>query len=368
MKGMKSTKGEGSEILIVIALIVGIIAFLLIFGGSLGLGNIGAGLGGFGGTALPAQTYSDNVVSVQNKLVSDSTPFNGQQTSIEFTVGNNGQGSVENVEVVLEPPTGFSSVLTCGKQSTCKFNLEEGEEIDVLIKLTADPTISQIIASDVKYSVKYPYSGEREAHIPIVKTRSDLPRGQSFFVSSPSIGPVEARIGTPPSRPTINGGSSVYALDGIDFEVKFDISRVGGGLFSSVAPIELNKDQLKITGTNLQIGFCDKIDEKTGTLKDADGFEIPFSVTCDFRPTASASQVTDGVIKVEFNYDYKLSFSDSFTIHPREVKEIDTGTTEGIEGEEGIEAVDVVGDGADPVENIGSDGQQGKGKSVFTGN
>ena len=360
---MKGMKGEGEAIILVIALIVGIIAFLLIFSG----GIFGGGGFIFGSTALPTQSFSDNVVSVNNKLISDQTPFDGQQTSIEFSVRNNGQGTVKGVEVVLEPPTGFTSSMTCGKQTSCKFDLEEGDEIDVVIKLIANEGISQIVNSDIKYSVRYPYTGEREAHIPIVKDRRDLPRGQSFFVSDPSIGPIEARIGTPPSRPTINGGSAVYALDDIDFEIKFDISRIGGGFFSNVAPIELNDNQLKISGTNVDLVFCDKVDETSGNLKEADGFEIPFSITCDFKPTATEQPVTDGRILIEYSYDYRLSFSDSFTIRPREVKEIETETSEGTDetGGDGFDTTDLIGgDSEEPVTeegpgNPGSIGQVG---------
>lgn len=327
-------KGQGGAIAVVIIVVV-LIGVFVYFSQAGGISLPG------GGVATKPITYSNDVITVTDKFVSDKTPRDGQKTTIDFVVRNNGRGEVENVKIKLEPTTGFASTVKCGDAAAgsneCTVNLEEGDATDVLITLQADiKGINQIIPSNVRYSVSYTYSGEREAHIPIVADRDNLPKGQTFFTGDSTIGPLQISFTTPPARPTSDGGAAVYALAGTlqaSFPLEFRVENVGGGGVAKVEKVFLKGDQLTIeTSANLQIEDCDKVDAQTKSLvkkedpveKEKSGEEVPLDVECSFLPTLSGGEVADGVVKVKLNnYNYKISMSDTFHILPKDLRGID---------------------------------------------
>lgn len=363
-------KGQAA-LLIIVLIVVGIVA-LFYFSGSSGFSLASLGFTGQG------IVYSNDVIQVTDKLVSDNQPYDGETTSIEFTVKNAGKGPIDGkngrgpVEVSLEPPTGFTSIMKCGDKPSCKFTMDEGEAVDVTISLTAQKGVTQIIPVDVRYSVKFPYSGEREAHIPIVKDKNSLPKGQSFFVGDSTYGPIQVSVTPPDSRTTPNGGSAIYAVDNpsvtTPVKMQFSVSNVGNGGAGLVRPVFMQGDDLKLVLRNLAIQHCDKIDENTGALKvqvsgsgsstqvsdstsgsqtqdqnsaspptvpttqqssssqtPTIGQKVPFDVTCTFLPKA-ASDFTDGVMGFQYKYTYEISFLDQFEILPTNVPKIQNPT------------------------------------------
>lgn len=324
-------KGDsGAAILVVVLIIVGLVALFLYFGGQ-------GSLSFFGFTNLQPIVYSNDVVTVSDNFVSDKVPYEGQRTTIEFTVRNNGKGIMDGkngkgpVEVSLDPPTGFTSSVKCGDKSSCKFDLDEGEAVDVVVTLTAISGITQIIPVDVRYSVNYPYVGEREIHIPIVGNKNELPKGQSSFTSDSTFGPIQVSITPPVARTAPDGSTSIYAVSGIPVKLEFRVEDVGGGGFGQVQPLLMQGDDVKLALTNFNTVFCDKIDPATGTLKvkESDnpdlvssGQEVPFDVGCTFDPTSTGS-LADGVIKINYKYNYKISFSEQFNILPKGVPKIE---------------------------------------------
>lgn len=313
-------KGDsGTAIVAVIILVIAIAVLFIYFGGSGGL-NIPGFIG-----AQPV-VYSNDIIAVIDKFVSDNVPYEGQDTTIEFTVKNNGQGVAEGVKVMLDPPTGFTSSIRCGDKQSCIFDLDEGDAVDVMINLKAIEDVEQILPTDVRYSVSYPYNGSREIHIPITQNKNTLPRGQTFFVGDPTYGPVQISVTPPDPRPTSDGGTAVYAVSGppaTPFEMSFRVDNVGGGGFGTVKPVVMSGDDLKLTLTNLDIVFCDKIDAATKSLSirsgtsqfGITGFQVPFEVKCTFKPT-STQELADGKMIIDFGYEYELVFSEKFSILP----------------------------------------------------
>lgn len=324
-------KGDSAAaVLIIVLIIIGIVALFYFYGGGF--------LSGFSGIISQQPiVYSNDVIQVSDKLVSDSEPYAGQKTTIEFTVRNAGDKNVKGVSVDLEPPTGFTSAVKCGEKSSCTFDLDRGDAADVVITLTAIPKeqVTQLIPVTVRYSVKYSYNGEREIHIPIVGNKNELPKGQSFFVSEPTFGPVQVQVTPPDSRQAPDGSTSVYAIGGtnpIPIELGFSVQGVGSGFYGSPEPLVMQGDDLKLVlDKNFKPLHCDNIDtEKVsgnsfplkvkplGTQEV--GIEVPFDVKCTIEP--AAQKLTDGVVKINYNYVYKISFSDIFVILPTSIPDI----------------------------------------------
>lgn len=319
-------KGEGDEsaIIIVGLIVVGIIVLFLYFQNS-------------GSLSLPGFlqssqiVYSDDVIQVTDKFIPDLSVFEGQKTTIEFIVVNNGPKDVTGITVSLDPPTGFTSSVKCGEKASCTFDLQKGEPVDVTISLTAAEGITQITSADIHYSVSYNYDGERQFRMPIVNSKNP-PRGQEFSVSSNSYGPIHLEYGAPQARPISGGGAAVYAYSDIPFDMSFHVVHVGSP-FGRVEPILMTGEMLKFDRLDgFDIVRCDKVDKDTKALIDFStttserlspfaGFEVPFDFECSFQPNKQ-DEFYEGAIGVKWSYPYKMLFSDTFTILPKEEKDL----------------------------------------------
>lgn len=321
-------KGDsGTAVIAIIVLVIAVVVLFLYFGGS-------GALSVFGLSYVQPIVYSNDIITVSDKFVSDNVPYTDQETTIEFTVKNNGRGATKGVQVILDPPTGFTSQMKCGDRESCTFDLPEGDSVNVLITLKAISGVTQIIPTDVRYSVKYPYEGFREIHIPIAASKDTLPKGQVFFVSDATYGPIQLSVTPPQPRPTADGGSAEFAVSGISVEVGFRVDNVGGGGFGTVKQVVLRggdaSNYLKFSKLdNLDIVFCDKIDATTKELKAISGiskigqtgFEVPFDISCTLKPTGKGD-ITDGLIRADYKYDYEIDFSEKFSILPKCVPKI----------------------------------------------
>lgn len=259
-------KGQGGVAILTLVVIIAAVVIVFLYAGNTGFGFLGG---------LQPLTFSNDVVAVSNKLVSDYSPHVGEKTTIEFSVRNQGRGKVSGVEVHLDNPTGFTSSLKCGDQSSsqdtqassCKFDLEQGDGRDIVISLTANEGITQVIPVQISYYVQYPYKGSREIHIPVVNSKNDLPKNQHFFVDEPGYGPIQVSVSPPDSRPTANGGSEIFAVSDIPIVMGFSVDNVGGSSSGNVQPVLMKGKDFTITPTNLVPTYCDKIDIQSGSLK-----------------------------------------------------------------------------------------------------
>lgn len=336
-------KGDsGAAVAIVIVIVIAIAAFFLLSGSG------GLNFAGFGYQQI---TYSNDVVTLTNKFVFDRAPYEGQETTIEFAVRNNGRGDAKDINLNIEPPTGFTSEIENRDGAQGKFDhtfdLEEGDSELITIRLTAISGITQVIPVAFRYSVSYPYSGEREFHMPIVGNRNELPKGQTYFVSDSTYGPIQVSVFPPPARETADGGSAIYAISGTQTKFDFAVSNVGGSATGTVTPVVMSGDDLQLTLTNFGLVFCDKMELKGGTddvlvlkkiyVNEDDGsvggarLTVPFDVSCvlEVKP---GSGVRDGVVKFDYKYDYRILFVDYFNIIPRGTPKIEPRAEETADG------------------------------------
>lgn len=339
-------KGDsGTAVVVVIVIVIAIAAIFLLSGSGFNFGSQGI-------------VYSNDVVSVTNKFVFDKAPYEGQETSVEFAVKNNGRGEVKDILLSIEPPTGFTSEILnrcedggtqwIGNPSWCfggsdskfdyEFNLEEGDAKFVMINLEAISGITQIIPVNFRYSISYPYGGEREFHIPIVQNRDELPKGQTYFISDSTYGPIQIDVVPPASRETADGGFATYMISGTQMKFDFTVNNIGSSDYGTVLPVVMSGDDLQLTLTNLEIVFCDKMEQKSSSsnvlvLKDvyinegdlASGgvtLRTPFDVKCVLQATPGEG-VRDGIVKFDVKYMYKILFSDYFNIIPRGVPKVE---------------------------------------------
>src|SRR5437016_9054265 len=85
-------KGVSAIAVLVILIVVGVVVYF-IFSGGLG--------------PRPIRTSDNTVVHIVDKLISNSAPFSGAETTIDFSVANSGDKLLDNVTVNFGDVSGF---------------------------------------------------------------------------------------------------------------------------------------------------------------------------------------------------------------------------------------------------------------------
>ncbi len=275
-------------------------------------------------SGTPLILYNNEIIKISNKFISDNSPFSGQSSNIEFVLTNVGNaGTIKGVNIELNPTTGFNSDITCNNLSCSNLEILEGEDVNVIISLTAltrEEGITQITPVDVRYSISFPYIGEREASIPILNNRNTLPQGQKFSLGHQSNGPIGVNI-IPPSPRSTGDTTEIFAINEIPIKITYSFNNLGNSFGGVINPITFKENQINIITSNLEYIFCDKLND-SGTIKeDINKIDIPFQIICTYEPK-SVDDFTLGNIKVKYEYNYKISFTDKFIINPKEATEI----------------------------------------------
>ncbi|MGC8812616.1 MAG: hypothetical protein ACP5O8_03485, partial [Candidatus Aenigmatarchaeota archaeon] len=116
--------------------------------------------------------YKNDIITVEQTTISNSNPSPGSTTSVNILLKNNGDKTVENVEVKFDNIAGLElKELYCGEgekeDNGCIFTEFEKGDIKSITVILQVP--QQTIRNPfIEYTVSYPYEGYREASIPIV--------------------------------------------------------------------------------------------------------------------------------------------------------------------------------------------------------
>ena len=304
---MKGVSGGAVVLILLILVVVGYLFLSGAFTGQQCLVNCGT------------VSYSNNVISLENKIVSVVNPISGSKTNIEFNVKNNGDKTVNDVSVDFGNPAGFSAVnLDCGtgaqkkSATSCSFNLDSLDDRKIVTTLTA-ASFSSLTTVDIFYKIEYPYSGSRSGMIPVLgKNVASLPPGISFTQAPGTIGPVQATIQPPVGALGQQGGATShenFAKEGRQFHITFDIQNIG-----NAKQVILAKQKI-LTLDGADIEACNKLDNSGMMLGDE---KLPLTVQCTLTPTFTNIELYKFInVNVNYQYDYTLQFTDRFTILPK---------------------------------------------------
>ncbi len=318
-------KGASAAVVIIVLLIIGIAVYFLFTSG----GNVGLFQGG--GPVISERSYSNDIISIEDKSISIVDPFANSETSLSFDVKNNGDKDVD-VKVIFTNLPGFSSIeIKCGDTQfgagarECDFSGQNRLKSLDAKKITAVLTAADLkVVTPVKifYEVNYNYHGEKEGRVPILGVDTkNLPSGVSFITSSSTYGPVQVDIDPPVGRRKQENNAVVtenFGREGLPFSMKFSFRNVG-----KAKEIVLNDGSqiLEFDKNELEIDNCDRLASKNGvwSLSADEKFDgKPLTVGCTFKPKLSDVGLYEFVdIKVSFDYMYRLTFEDSFTVRAK---------------------------------------------------
>ena len=314
-------KGQSGLLLLIIIGIVVIVLFVApqIFNSS---------------TPVEPVRYRNDIITLENFEVSNLRPVKGSIITVSFDVTNNGDKSVDDVVIDLSGSTLATKdsidIIECQlgeinvKKKACLF-----KKIDSLDsrKVTVNFRASDTGPKNILVKVGYPYSGTREALIPIIDDKTIKRPPAQFRMSQPSFGPFSVEI-IPPTKG--------WAISDQPFEMKFKL-RYTGSTAAGVPTEGLNS--LKIDEKRFLIDLSKELKvmekDKGGYLScqfepgvspdDKDsypminkrGIEVNKEYTCNLQATVKPGELFGykaGTISVKFFYDFEFQRIQSINV------------------------------------------------------
>lgn len=288
----------------------------------------------------PLIEYSNDIIQVEFKTISNKEPVVGSKSAISFWVVNKGDKSVNlTVNFFDWPGFGKPELKECGAQLgradsgenssvKCIFDNEDGDNnlksLDrrrIVLELPAVQPGTHLVS----YSLNYTYNGSREAFIPIVDGSTITKPPTAFRQSDPTVGPVAVSFKPPIGRETEEDGRMIqenFAVKGELFTLEFTIDHIGRPS-GKLVPIKL--EEMKVLANKIvpdaENIWCNALDfepKNDGWAllepnKEED-LSLPLDVICTFRATDKVDGLETATIKVEFSYPYEFIITDDFTI------------------------------------------------------
>jgi len=264
--------------------------------------------------------YKNDIITVEQTIISNSNPSPGSSTSVNILLKNNGDKTVENVKVSFNNIVGLGlKELYCeeGEKegNSCIFSFEKGDTKSITVILEVpEQTIRNPF---IEYTVSYPYEGYREASIPIVSDISRTPIGK-FSQSSPSIGPVLLEFEFPVQRTTTIDKQVIkeyWVIGNEPFELKIKLRYVG--TITNYDPIKIEKNNfvidLKNSFEKASELYCE-FEEYGGKLSPKEDVKVPSEFVCNLKSTLTPEPEAMGSISAEFSYTFQFRKREVFSV------------------------------------------------------
>ncbi len=300
-------KGQGA---IVLLIIVGLVALFLIFSPQLFKA---------GPTTAPI-AYKNDIISLENFEISNLKPIKGSKLTISFDLLNNGDKTVDYVEVDFTGTTNQGNINIRECEGVTPDNSNKKCRFQNLLSLDTRKVVAEYTAPDpfsarIEVKTTYPYKGSREASIPIVDDKTVRTPQVKFRQSQPSFGPFAVDV-IPPTKG--------WAIADHPFELAFKLRFVGSTAVSTpIEPLDklkIEKGKVTVNLQGLEVVSCPQLTKTSGvviTNKDID-MVVNKEYSCNFQATGATGTFGYklGIVKINFNYDYGFVRSQTITIRP----------------------------------------------------
>ena len=299
-------KGQGA---IVLLIIVGLVALFLIFSPQLFKA---------GPTAAPI-VYKNDIISLENFEISNLKPISGSKLTISFDVRNNGDKTVNIVDIGFEGTTNLPNINIRECEGVTPDNRNKVCKFPRLISLdtrrvVADYTAPEPFSATIQVKTTYPNQGFREASIPIADDRTVRTPQVKFRQSQPSFGPFVVDV-IPPTKG--------WAIADHPFELAFKLRFVGstavGTPTEPLDKLKLQKRVFRVDLQGLKVVSCPQLTKISDTIINNDiDMVVNKEYSCNFQATGAAGTFGYklGIVQIGFGYDYGFVRSQTITIRP----------------------------------------------------
>lgn len=297
--------------------------------------------------------YKNDIITVEDYSVSSLSPYTGSATALEFSIKNNGDKTVNKVEVNFFDRPGFAvkelfcegieewkfgsgtnceSDIDCINNEFCDFSTKKCykgclftnvESLDFrTIRLTLSPTSTG--TSTISYSIKYNYSGFRKADIPVIDGITRKQPISKFSQSIPTYGPVVISFEPPVGRERKENNKIIkeyWIVGDIPFELRMKLKHVGSKSVGDITPVTIPAGNMKIDLRGTLVVAKSETTELPCDFYESNGFlfsgkdvELPGELVCNFQSVPLEGPETLATIWAEFFYTYKYVRTETFNV------------------------------------------------------
>lgn len=276
--------------------------------------------------------YKNDIITIEEYSVDTLNPYAGSPVTISFSIKNNGDKSVQWVEVNFFDMPNFEVIsLECEgvtvEGNKCTFEGNSKLEIFDVRKISLTLQTPDVTVSSKKftlsYSINYKYSGSREAHIPIIDGTTRKTPLSKFTQSEPTYGPVQVGFEPPVGRETKVDDRVIkehFGIIGRPFKLELSFKHVGSSSIGKIQKVAIPKDQIKIDFKNtLEIAKNIESGIELPCNFDTEGeLVVPDKLFCNLESKQKEPTVPEitGVISVAYSYDYQYIRTETLTVQP----------------------------------------------------
>lgn len=290
----------------------------------------------------PASFYSNDVISIENYVLTDSQPVPGGTTSIKFDLRNNGQDPVPRVVVNFFDTQGLSTSVNCNggtklSGSSCEYDNIPSlntRSFSITFNIPGKSDIQGPISLNFNYEIDYDYHGSRRIVLPVIDTSQETQPITQYTISDPSVGPISADFDPPIGRTTQNSNNQpvqeYWGAKGDSFEIKTHFNLVASNTIGTIVPVTLKTGHVKLQLGGISVDSSRRCDfsGSTGTISST--FDVTASgdtntLVCSFR--ASSFSTPEKIVSVDALFDYTMQIFRSATVMVTPQKNVGGGTS-----------------------------------------
>ena len=287
-------------------------------------------------TTGPGAFYKNDVITLEDYVITETKPIPGSTTTIKFLIRNNGDKEVPRVRIDFFDTKGIQTEVECKNGNTlsdreCEYNnIESLDErsFAITFKIPDQKDIAGPASFNINYQIEYEYQGSRRITIPVIdfdKIKKPLTK---FQTGQPSIGPIAVEF-DPPVGSTSRRDSQIvkeyWGTKGEALEVKVNFKQVSSSSVGQVIPtkVEAGKASLKLIGMTVDGKRRCDFEGTSGTISSKFDVTVPASIVCNFRADSFAGQEKTVSIDAQFSYTYQIQRSETITINVERTRQIE---------------------------------------------
>jgi len=289
-----------------------------------------------GCTTTSPTSYQNDVIVLQNAIVSRVNPFTDSTTSVRFDLQNAGTGAVPRVVVDFFDLKGLTPAgLNCenGMQVTdhsCQFNNIPSMDIrhfSITLKTPSADILKAQTDFTINYKISFDYSGSRRIIIPVIDDSKKSQPTNKYSISDPSVGPIALDIEPPVGAIQQQGDQQVKEYWGIKGDY-FDVIMNFRQVVDTNVPTNVSGSNIHLQLHGLYVDSqskCDFNSDLTSKIDITVG-QTQTSLTCSFKSLAfTNAENTVGekttTVDASFSYTFEKIRSTTITVVPRNVGE-----------------------------------------------
>jgi len=282
--------------------------------------------------------YKNDVITLEDYVVTETAPVPGSVTSIKFSLRNNGDKEVPRAVVAFPDTKGLKTDVECKNGNklndhACEYrNIPSLEDRSFAInfKIPNTEEIKGSMTFNFNYQIDYDYQGSRRITIPIIDDTKIKQPVTKFQTGQPSIGPITADFDPPVGRTTKRDNQVINEYWGVKdspFEIKVNFKQVGSTSVGKVIPtnITAGKASLKLVGMTVDSERICDFTGSGGTIYSKFDVTVPGSLVCSFKATSFSMQENAVGFKTvsidaSFSYTYLIRRSETIMVTIEKIK------------------------------------------------